>query len=1012
MTNLNHTQADTDAYADARANRYELPTEDRSVRGIKDSSRVWDCRLRLSINPQLINKNEAEDKSLFTSGWQNKQLTPHELAEAINAGIAYCCELSGNRRRENFVASSVLSVDVDGTVPLGEMLKQPLVERCLTLVYTTVRHTEVVNRYRLIFALARPIESAREMVAASRSLTLRLGGDPAATDAARIFYGSRDSNPRVFDRMIDGALLAELIAQGLDADQRDSVSGNERGCSPTVSRLTIAPDQVVRLATGEPVSFTSVAPKTPICCPFHADTNASAFTVTSSRNGALGIHCSTCNQTFWPGSAINDYDFSDFDKQIDEARRFFEQNKDMGAIHDLLFDDSCPRRKGLKEAHIFKTQDQFLKLPPALANGLFFVKSPKGTGKTEELRRLLINEPGSVLLIGHRVALIRQTCQRLGLDCYLDFKGGLASERLGICLDSLRRLRAQSGRARKFKTILIDESQQVLGHFLSDTITAADRDQIFVDFTNLLKRANRVIALDADLDWLTFETITKLAQNDVERPKKAHLYVNDRPADSSIEIYKSYHHLLGELLCSIADKKRVFVTSNSKAFIERLDGILRKEFGAEFPSLMITRDTKDTPEARAFVLDPGQQALKYQVIETSPTVGTGVDISFPGRAKEIDDVFGFFEPKINTHYDCDQQLARVRHPGSVKVWFNPSRFRFDTSRDVIKHDIQVQGLYKSVLCGYDDEGKPVYHTEDPLIDMAALAVAQQRASKNNLLGNFIDLKRLQGVAVSFVADEDGVVMRRGMQADVVGRQLALNKRVNHLVSANLLSPEEHDEISARIEANEFVTENERWCLQRTQIERFYRAKIDAALVEDDDRGRLRYKITSFEALRSYATTKAMREKLGINEETTFGLGARFLRDKRQAGRLLDAIFGCCPIYRGGEFDAFKRFSMHDLTGVIEKCRELKPTIETAFDLEVVSSVQDAVKQFNALLDLVGLRVVSQGKIKRGGKTTYLYQLDPSRLEFVQCAVARRGSINGWEWLAKHAVDESSKTEGS
>jgi hypothetical protein len=46
-------------------------------------------------------------------------------------------------------------------------------------------------------------------------------------------------------------------------------------------------------------------------------------------------------------------------------------------------------------------------------------KSPKGTGKTEYLRGILANYP-SVLLVGHRRALIRQSCTRLNLACYLE----------------------------------------------------------------------------------------------------------------------------------------------------------------------------------------------------------------------------------------------------------------------------------------------------------------------------------------------------------------------------------------------------------------------------------------------------------------------------------------------------------------------------------------------------------------------------------------------------------------
>jgi hypothetical protein len=57
-----------------------------------------DKPLRLAINPGLINKNEARDSRLFVEGWENDTRTPEEFAAAINAGMAYCCELKGARK--------------------------------------------------------------------------------------------------------------------------------------------------------------------------------------------------------------------------------------------------------------------------------------------------------------------------------------------------------------------------------------------------------------------------------------------------------------------------------------------------------------------------------------------------------------------------------------------------------------------------------------------------------------------------------------------------------------------------------------------------------------------------------------------------------------------------------------------------------------------------------------------------------------------------------------------------
>jgi hypothetical protein len=970
---------------------------------------VLEHRLRLSINPKLVNKNEAKDDSLFKSGWENRELTPTELADTINKGIAYCCELSGTRRSDNFVASGVLSVDVDGTVPLDEMLRHPLVKRCLTIVYKTIRHTEAVNRYRLVFALPRAIESASEMAAASRSLALRLSGDPSATDAARISYGSRGSNPTVFDRGIDETLLADLIAQGLDADQRATIGG--AGFSPTISKLRIAPDQVVRLACGRPVVFSTLGPRVSICCPFHADNNASAFTVLS-KNKVPGLHCSACNQTFFSGSAPNSYDFSDFDTQVAAARKFFAQNEDMGAFHDLLFDDSCPRRKGLKQANITVTQTNFLKLPEKLLDGLILVKSPKGTGKTEEISRIVKAEGGTVLFISHRVSLIRQGCNRHGLDCYLDFDRDIASERVGICLDSLRRLRGNSARAKGFRTIILDESQQLLGHFLSDTIEPAIREQLFIDFTNLLRRAKRVVALDADLDWLTFETLTKIDGCGANGAKQCHLFINEWPSDAKIEVYTSYHHLVGELMNSLADGKRVFVTSNSKGLVERLTESVAHEFGEAVPTITITSETKDRPEVKTFILNPSEAALRYRAIFTSPSMGTGVDMTFPRRSKEIDVVFGFFESKINTHFDCDQQIARVRDPGSIKIWFNPRKLGFDTSREVIKHEIQVRNLYKNVLRGYDDDGKPIYHTDDPLIDMAALAVSQQRASKNNLRGNFIDLKRRQGCTVEFVTDDSGGdIITRGKEADGLGRGLAKSKRVELLLSAKTLTRDEYDDIEGRIQDNDDVSDVERLRLARTQIEKFYHEPVSEALINRDDGGRLRSRVVRFEALRDYASTKEMRSRMGhATSSQTAGLGNRFLRDRRLSGPLLDDLFGASPVYRDGKFDVRKRYSLHDLSGFMKKCRLLKSTIETAFDLEINAYEKVAVKQLRALLGLVGLRAIDDGKCKRGGKTIYLYRIDPESLHLIEEIVARRATGDGWTWLAQHYGHEITTSE--
>ena len=109
----------------------------------------------------------------------------------------------------------------------------------------------------------------------------------------------------------------------------------------------------------------------------------------------------------------------------------------------------------------------------------------------------------------------------------------------------------------------------------------------------------------------------------------------------------------------------------------------------------------------------------------SPSLGTGVDITFDGKAKEIDAVYGFFKTKINSHFDIDQQLARVRHPKCVNVWIAPAKYDFEIDNAVTRSDAAEKHSI--------DAGAPI-------LDMAGEIISLQRSSKNDLRTNFINYK--------------------------------------------------------------------------------------------------------------------------------------------------------------------------------------------------------------------------------------------------------------------------------
>lgn len=942
--------------------------------------------LKVSINPNLINKNELGDTSLFARGWVNRELTPHQLAGEIDRGVAYCCQLNGARRASNFSCSDVLSVDIDGTRRIEEVMTDPLVERCLTILYTTPSHTPENHRFRLVFALPRTITIATEKAAASRSLTLRLGGDPSATDAARLSYGSKGSNPQVFDRSIDGALLDELIAQGMDADQSDT-KGAKGALATTVSRHGVAADQIILTGDGKQLRFDEIETGRSVCCPFHHDVNASAF-VLRSRLGAKGFHCSTCAQTFWlAGSSLPPYNFFEFEECVRKADAYFEKHQDPGPLREL-FPSEHPIHLGLTKANISITSREYLHIDK-LADGITFVKSPKGTGKTERLRSLL--QDGSILLIGHRIALIRQSCKRLGLECYLDIDGPLDRDRVGVCLDSLHRLQTKLLR---FDTVIIDESEQVLSHFLSDTIPSEKRDAIFVIFRSLLRRAKRVVALDADLSWLTFETLMKLS-NDWQRlpnvpqmndHRDSYIYLNDRPTQKAIEVYESDHHLLAEMKQYLSDGKRVFVTSNSKRRIDAIEAAVAIEIGG-IRMIKITSDTVGSEVVKAFIADPKVAALRYDLMLTSPSLGTGVDIAFEDRQQLIDAVFGFFEAKINTHFDIDQQLARVRQPGAVKVWISPRTFRFDTALDVVKADIRQAGVYKNFLDKFDERDMPVYIQDDPFLDLAASVVSQQRASKNNLKQHFVELKKRQGFAVESVpVAEDMREEGRGLAK--LGRELSDQKRVDILMQANPLRKSQHEDLEGRFSENDEVTESEKWSMRRTSIERFYRAPICPQLIKLDDFGKMRARVVRFENLLKLVPDLVGRER--------FIPRMRFVKTDRDVIEVLYRLLHATPLMKDGKW-IHATLTAQDLVPFARAMKKDKAIVENVLDIEVRADVlTKPVRQLNVVLGLVGMRCKPLKKRKQAGWMIYPYALDANAYERVTALVEKRATTDSWE----------------
>ncbi|MES0171899.1 plasmid replication protein, CyRepA1 family [Mesorhizobium sp. M0006] len=979
----------------------------------KDETPSPDGRLlKVAISTKLVDKILPKSRSAYaTDGWENVELSTAELIAQISDGFAYCSHFGGSRSTANFKAADIVSVDIDQGLGIEDALGRPIVRDHAAFLYTTPSHTAEHERFRIVFVLPHTIEEADEIRAVSRSLALRLGGDIAATDACRISFGNSKAKIYHVGKMLSTALVRELIDQTIDSPSKPDGEQSYR------SRLTLETNHLVRTELGETSPFSRLGHGDRVFCPYHSDENASAFVVRSG-NGTLGIHCSTCQLTYWPVRP-DDHDFEEFENAAKAAAA--------GALSGAF-------------ENVNVTIGTTVTTPRHLVHPLTFVKAPKGSGKTEGLVELTGGEM-KVLLVGHRRLLGKQSARRLELHSYLDrdtprLWRGDKDERLkrfAVSVDSLGLIPSNS----VYDIIIVDESEQVLSHFLSETIGQGDRalrEDLFKNFENLCRRAKHAIALDADLGWLSFYVLsqmkfgtdgsgpsskvptpdefkTTVAENTLEQffiedegqsrqpitksIARSRLIINEsQPGEGKkLEVYASPNHLIGELMGSLADGKRCLIVSNSKDRLDKLEKAIREKLPA-IRALLVTSDTNNDASVQRFIAQPAAEFENYDVVLGSPTMGTGVDITFPKNDERVDIVFGFCEANITTHFDFDQQLGRVRHPKAIKVWLSPQISHYETSTDVVKRDILERGLLGGRVEGYTDEGKPKYRSGDLLLEMAALSVSQRRASMNKIKANFIHHKERQGFAIAHI-EKDAEQAEIGSSTITLGRALQEEEYAGRVLSATTLRRREFNELLTAAENGEAVSQAQRWSLERTRIELFYRARATKELILQDARGKGRRKIRMFGAI-----LDALNSPFATREIGSFTQRDRFLRDQAGEIHAFVSLLKATPLLNTSKFSADAEIRGGDLADFVKLVDREKGTLETQLNIEMRKDVaRKPIQQLNAILSKLGLTVVKVGSENVAGTKIRYYSLKKEALAWLKGIYDTRKAVDGWGALA-------------
>ena len=932
--------------------------------------------MKIAICRSFQGKPDALDSdthTLMTKNYTNVDCSQEELLASIRQGYAFCAQHKNSRRKSsNFTTAGFLAVDIDSNLTIEHALEDLFFSQYGGFLYTTTNHCDQFPRFRLVFELEHPITQASTMKTALSGLIAKFGGDKTCNDACRQFYGSIDCDYMLLGNTLNKAGLGRLLILGEQQSRGKYKNGAEIRATIR-SGYQLGEDSLVLSADGEEYVLADLPPKTPIHCPVHVDNRPSAFTL-RSKSGVPGVHCMVCDATYFTDGDAPPYDFN---YSLSNLNSIFEQSDTELIANGMAWSDIAIGAR-INEPYLpFNEIKQHLVL----------IKSPKGTGKTEWLK-YIVNQcrakKQSVLLIGHRQSLIRSVAKRLELLCYLNDNGknryNQPSGYYAICVDSLPTL--LDTKNHRYDVVLVDEVEQVFAHLTARTLKAR-RNRAFLYFKHYIDVAKQVYALDADLSHLTFNTIYNFYD---DKNKDPFFLVNDFHAESpEIDLYENKNHLLTTLLNSLLNGERCFVCTNSKNEVKRLVKSIQEGISGQFKVMEISSDNSQTPDIQAFITNITKRILDYDALIVSPSVGTGVDITFPDNQSLIDNVFGFFETGINTHFDIDQQIGRVRHPKKIRVWVSPRTFNFETEPEVIMREMKQTAAESDRLIGILPDGTHKYADDTGYLQVYADVTSQHRASLNNLRQHFIAMKKHYGWVVHEI-ERDAKFSKGGKIVRNAAIESIEAERTINIISALIITSEEYNVLNFFRDSSA-LTEQQNWAMRRYEIESFYRRIVDEKLVGFDNDGRKRQQIKEYEILIAEPDRLSQFDLSDI--EQSYHIADRRTLLKRQ--QLMKQLLTSTGIADDeGNIRSGSAIKGNNLADFIRFCMRHREQLARWYGIDVRRDiVKKPAQQLGIVLRHFGIPWDKAGTLLEDGKKVYRYEVPELELDELHSIIRHR-----------------------
>ncbi|ASN72201.1 hypothetical protein 3S15_16 [uncultured Caudovirales phage] len=626
-------------------------------------------------------------------------------------------------------------------------------------------------------------------------------------------------------------------------------------------------------------------------------------------------------------------------------------------------------------------------LPPHLAHlvesleGVVIVRSPMGSGKTENLIAPVMQEAPKAAYIAHRISLLDDAAARLGIQHYQQVTAPQMPyvSHLACCVNSLTNPRFYNDDERSWfttvDTLCIDEASQVISHTATGPVDG--RVRVMDALIEAVAAARRVLLCDADANDAVVEFC------EIARPGQTITILEIEGRAEHIRVDHSDDETVWQVALDwIIAGKRVLVANDSAESGKKMAALIEEGVaeGRIKPvrMLLVHADSKADPDVTAFLMNPNAEAVKYDVLIYSPAISSGVSMTTPHFERHV----GLFSGNTVSPSDAIQMLRRDRTARHYLVGIGYSTSQRQTDPAALYRGLNA--LDEATFEFQEDAEEVRFVRKKTAFDQIWLgAVTSENRARNDFANNLLLMLIADGYQVARTDIGDDETTKASRQNRAHGGELVFDKRLQLIESV-----ETPDEATfTRLNRQELKSEAE-----SAQVDRFHmehQLGVQEITADDvafyDDRGIA--KVVALELLQS--DEEQARAYDNVQRKARVVLTQH--RYKAATRAFLVKVFETLGVDR---FTGEGEFKAAQAGAVLAMIRESQQSLDQYNAMKVgrfLPSLTGKVCATTVVKSILERFGVTVKKRKTGGAN--VFAIDADKWSFVMAYVLRRQAIN-------------------